>query len=321
MIEGLAKAVVEPLAARWRATALGTSAALWLAAVLLHVLARPASGSCAGSHSPICRIAESGPAGPGLLLLAAVGAVVGTAFLAAGVTPGLYTALTTDDWLGRARPVRWAGEVLVRRHIRRRDRLSSAAVAARSAGGGRAVQREAVLDARLARRYPLDDDWVKPTACGNVLAAASERLEVHMGLDLTVVWQPLVAALPEAGRAPLVAASQAVLQRCQQIMIALLGLGVTPLFPWRYGIWWALGCAVALLAFRHGLVRETEAFAEQVHTAVVAHRAALYRAFGLPLPARPDTERVSGEALTETLRSFQVGGPPAGPVYDWPPVV
>ncbi|MEV5400771.1 hypothetical protein AB0N26_32270 [Streptomyces cellulosae] len=314
MIEGLAKTVIEPLAARWRTTALGTSLTLWLAAVLLYLSAYPESGRCTSSRGLVCRIAESGPAGPALLLLAGVGAVVSTAFLASGVAPGLYTALTSNDWRVRSRPVRELGERAVQRHIRRRDRLSTAAAAEPGLRGD-------ALDERLARRYPLADDWMKPTVCGNILASSSDRLHEHMGLDLTVVWQPLVAALPETSRTSLAAAGHVVLQRCQQILIALLGLGLTPLFPWRYAVLWALGCALAFLAFRHGLVRETEAFAEQVHAVVVTHRAVLYRAFGLPLPTRPDTEKASGEALTRTLRSFLEGRPPSSLNYDWPPVV
>ncbi|MDX3866840.1 hypothetical protein [Streptomyces europaeiscabiei] len=319
MIEGLAKAVVEPLAARWRNTALGTSLTLWLAALLVHVLSRPEAAKCAaGARSLPCRIADVDHIGPALLLVAGFATAIGTAFLAAGVAPGLFTLLTDDSWRAGPAPVAWAGSLLVRRHTRLRTRLST--LDETTGASALADMRSQVKYAELRARYPLEEEWpVSPSACGNALAAVSERLNRKLGLDLTVVWGPLLAILPEGQYSRLVAQSSVILGRCQQLLIAVGGLALAPLFPLRWALAWSLACLLAALAFRHGLLRETMAFGAEVHTVVVAHRIPLYAAYGLPAPVGPEDEKRCGEAFSGILRSFDYADPPTGITYDWQP--
>ncbi|MFJ4008202.1 hypothetical protein [Streptomyces sp. NPDC090026] len=319
MIEGLAKAVVEPLAARWRNTALGTSLVLWLAALLVYVLSRPKAAKCtAGARSLPCRIADIETIGPALLLVAGFGTAVSTAFLAAGVAPGLFTLLTADSWRAGPAPVAWAGSLLVRFQTHRRTRLSTFAGAA--GGSALAAVRRGARFAELRARYPMDAAWpVSASACGNALAAVAERLDRKLGLDLSVVWGALLTVLPEGQYSRLVAQSSVVLGRCQQLLIAVGGLALAPLFPLRWALAWVLACLLCALAFRHGLVRETIAFAAQVHSVVVAHRISLYAAYGLSAPVNPQDEVRCGQTLTRVLRSFENEAPPTGITYEWPP--
>ena len=123
VIEGLANTLLEPLAARWRDTALGSSAAVWLAIVLLYIIAHPGAAVCAGSSAPWCRVAGARPVGPALLLLAAAGLVAATAFLAASAAPALFALLTSDSWIRGRRPVTWAGLLLVKWQYAKRKRI------------------------------------------------------------------------------------------------------------------------------------------------------------------------------------------------------
>ncbi|MET8904680.1 hypothetical protein [Streptomyces sp. NPDC004538] len=317
MIEGLAKAVVEPLAARWRHIALGTSLVLWLGAVLVYVLARPKDTCGTSTTSLPCRIVDTESVGPALLLVTGFGVAVGTAFLAAGIAPGLFALLTADSWRSAPAPVAWAGDRLVQLQRHRRDRLSR--FAASSGGSPLAAVRRTARYAELRTRYPRDDSWLSASACGNALAAVTDRLDRRLGLDLTVVWAPLLEVLPEAAHSRLVAQSNVVLGRCQQLLLALGGLALAPLFPPLWATVWCLICLVGVLAFRHGLVRETVAFAAQVQTVVVAHRVALYAAYGLPAPTGPQDEVRCGRLLSEILSSFDHAAPPPGITYEWPP--
>ena len=316
MIEGLAKAVMEPLAARWRNTALGTSLMLWLAALLVYVLTHPKATTCEGSRSLQCRIADTAAMGPALLLVAGFGAVIATAFLAAGIAPGLFTLLTVDSWRSGPAPAAWIGGLSVRLQTLGRSRLSD--FAAQSGGSALAQARRKARYADLRARYPRDDTWLSASRCGNILSAVTERVERRLGLDLTLVWGPLMTVLPDNVHSRLVAQSAVVLSRCQQLLIAVGGMALAPLFPLPWALGWAGACALCALAFRHGLLRETLAFAAQVQTTVIAHRVLLYSAYGLPAPVDPQDELRCGQNLTGILRSFDYGPPPQGISYDWP---
>ncbi|MGW5071070.1 hypothetical protein ACWEQJ_34280 [Streptomyces cyaneofuscatus] len=316
MIEGLAKAVMEPLATRWRNTALGTSLTLWLAALLVYVLTHPGATTCQGSSSPQCRIAETAVIGPGLLLVAGIGAVISTAFLAAGLAPGLFTLLTADSWLSAPAPLAWIGAFSVRLQRFRRNRLMQ--FTGRTGGSSLTGQRRRARQADLRARYPRNDSWISASRCGNALSAVTERVDRKLGLDLTHVWGPLLTVLPDSAHSRLVAQSAVVLSRCQQLLVAVGGVALAPLFPLPWALGWAGACALCALAFRHGLLRETLAFAAQVQTTVIAHRIALYQAYGLPSPVGPEDELGCGRSLTEVLRSFDDGPPPQGVTYDWP---
>lgn len=319
MIEGLAKAVLEPLAVRWRNTALGTSLALWFAALLVYLLSHPWATTCAtGARSLKCRIVDTGAIDPALLLLlVGFGTAVGTAFLAAGVAPGLFTLLSADSWRAGPAPVAWVGDQLIRFQARRRTRLST--FVALSGGSALINTRRSARYAQLRARYPRDDVWLSASACGNALAAVVERLDRRLGLDLSVVWNPLVSILPDGPHGRLVAQSNVVLGRCQQLLIACGGFALAPFFPLRWALAWSLACLLSALAFRHGLVRETLAFAAQVHTVVIAHRIVLYSAYGLPAPSGPQDEVRCGQALSQILQSFDHAAPPTSVTYEWPP--
>ena len=158
---------------------------------------------------------------------------------------------------------------------------------------------------------------ISPTACGNILAAAADRLDCQLGLNLTHVWQPLVANLPEDAVTRLITQSSAVLMRCQQLLISGVALSLGALLPWRFAGAWLGSGAIAFLLCRRGLISETMKFAEQVHTTVVVHRSALYASLGMKPPTKAQQEVASGRTLTQLLQAYQdlAGAPPIA--YHW----
>ncbi|MEU6402800.1 hypothetical protein [Streptomyces sp. NPDC046985] len=320
MMESLVKPLIEPLTSRWREAALGASALVWLALALLYLLSHPCSAHCA-SAAPWRRIAESRAVGPGLLIVAAVALVVATAFLVSAAADLLFAVLCSDGWVRGRRPVLRLGARLLAVQSGRRRRYALRigrpfVLTADETRFGVEDRRLGQGSAAGSRRWP-SARMTRLTACGNALAAVSERLEHHLGLDLTVVWRPLVATLPEDATARLSACSTTVLNRCRHLVAALAAAPLAGLLPWRYAGIWLACCAVGTVVFYLSTVAESRRFAEEVHCAVLLHRGGLYRALGVEPPAGAADDVTSGRLLSELLRSYE-GRAPAPPVtYRW----
>jgi hypothetical protein len=322
VIDGLTAALSGAITSRWRNTALGTVAAVWLVFAGLWAAAHPGAYHCAHRGTAACRLYEAQPVGSALILLIAVCAVAGSAFAAASLAPRLFALLTTDAWLRGPRPVVRIGLFLTRRQLARRDRLMRRFEAHdQSPGGysqfGLAGRRTSVLGAAVSERWPARPQLMRTSACGNTLAATAERVETTFGLNLSHAWQPLLATLPQETWDRLAARSAAVLARCQQFLLLLAALPLAGLLPWPSAGAWLVGCGIVALTCYRGLTLETRAFAAQIHTTVVVHRAGLYTALGLQPPAGAAAEVAAGSQLTQVLSALQDLDAPPAATYSW----
>lgn len=324
MIEGLTAALGEPIARRWRSTALGTASALWVLFAFLYACSHLDRYRCSMQNTTLCRLYRAEPVGPALMLLTAVCVVAGSAFVVAALAPRLFALLTTDSWLSGPTGVVQLGLLLIRwqraRRARDERRFEKYCDSTPETAHGISLRnrRTSARDAAACARWPVGDDLLRLSSSGNALAAAAQRVEDTTGLNLSVAWPPLVATLPQEVFERLAAQSTMILGRFQQLMLVFGALPLAAFLPWRFAwIWLVVGC-IAALAFRRAVTAETGVFARQIHTTVVLHRTVLYSALGLPPPATPSDELAAGRRATEILKAFQKLGPRAvGTQYSW----
>ncbi|WP_239336601.1 hypothetical protein [Frankia sp. CiP3] len=307
MIEGLAKSLIEPLSAHWRNASLGAAASLWLTFALLFVLSHNGAADCARPGGPWCRVADNGSVGSGLILLAAAGLVIGTAFLAAGLAPGLVAAMTADFWICQPPPLSWVCRLSIRWQRGKRGRLAARCARLSSAAGsgnGFKARRKGAVYSQLISRYPTEDEWLRSSTGGNILAAISQKINDRLGLDLTHVWQPLVGVLSDGAADELETDSTTIAKRCQQMLIALVAFPLAGLLPWLYAVPWLALALVALVASRQAAIAAVATFAEHAATVVIIHRMLLYTALRVQPPSNPAAEVASGRQLSQLLASF-----------------
>jgi hypothetical protein len=325
VIEGLTAALSEPIANRWRNTALGTAVMLWVAFALLYADSHWEDSRCAGPTSLPCRLYRAEPVGPVLLLLAAVCLVALSAFLAAALAPRLLTLLTTDTWLGAPSALVRLGLLLVWWQGRRRDGLSRRFKELEKVSPATGKVTELARGRQRVLENSSESGWMKEgqgqlrlSAAGNAFAAVAVRLESTTGLNVGVIWQPLLATLPKEALDPLSARTVVILSRCQQLLLLLAAMPLALLLPWRFAWIWLVVCAIGALGFSHALTAEARLFATQVFTTVILHRPKLYRAVGLEPPRTPSGEIHDGQRLTALVAALSaLDAPPSGITYQW----
>jgi len=160
---------------------------------------------------------------------------------------------------------------------------------------------------RLLHRVPLESG-VMPTRFGNVMRAAETRIAGRYGLDPIRCWPTFWLLLPEVARTEISEARAAVDSRTQAWLWAALFCLWTPLLCLVMPItwWWPwpmllIGLSIAMIVYYGWLLPAATTYSELLDTVFGLYRAELYKAFGQPMPADPDSQRVAGESLTTLI--------------------
>ncbi|MFF5234400.1 hypothetical protein [Dactylosporangium sp. NPDC000521] len=217
---------------------------------------------------------------------------------------------------------RWLAPLAVplrRWHRHRRDRLT-ALEERLPAGPDEPGYAQAVQDAGRAgtlRRRLYPSGLPRPTALGNILAAAEETAGADYGWDAVVAWPRLYPLLPgptrtivDARRNSLdFAATMTATATATAIAAALL---LCPSPRWLPLALVPLG--VGFLAWR-GALQAALAYGEAVRVAFDLHRFELHTALRLPLPATRADEIAAARGLCDLWRQ----GVPVALTYQHPP--
>jgi hypothetical protein len=167
-----------------------------------------------------------------------------------------------------------------------------------------AVQRAGRRGTILRTMFPVIGWPVRPTALGNVLAAAEARAGSEYGLDAVTAWPRLYPLLDEHTKA-IVDDRRTTLDALARLSVtAAVAAVVSVVLLWRSGWWLLLGLilvALARIAYR-GAVLAASAYGEALCAAFDLTRFALLRRMRLPLPGNQTEERVLNEALCTMWR-------------------
>jgi hypothetical protein len=152
--------------------------------------------------------------------------------------------------------------------------------------------------------FPLDDDLLKPTRLGNVLAAAEEYSHQVYRLDAVIWWPRLAALLPESFRIQVDAALTP--------MLAVLNLSMIFTFSaliegclFLYQHQWLLGVLICLigsvLAWICYLssINQATVYGRFVRVAFDLYRHEVLKKMHIPIPNNPVEERLMWDLLTE----------------------
>jgi hypothetical protein len=164
---------------------------------------------------------------------------------------------------------------------------------------GKATETEAIelqaAERRLAR-LPATPDQVMPTRLGNVLRSAENRPYDWYGLDAVNCWSRLWLVLPDAAKNEVSAARADLDTATTWWTWAALTAVWTVFTPW------ALLVAVAACLLSYPLVvGSAMRFGDLVNATFDVHRGLLYDALGRPRPSSQDSERATGQALSQAL--------------------
>jgi hypothetical protein len=169
------------------------------------------------------------------------------------------------------------------------------------------ADRFARLDGSLHHR-PGDPDRLMATRVGNVLRAAEDRPRHAYGLDPVIVWPRLWLVLPDTARQELAAARGALDSAVAAVVWGVLFAVAAPLtaapgrhawLPGLVGV--ALGVAIAVAAGVWWVAQRAMVFADLLDSAFDLYRFDLYAQVRWPLPANPQVEPGTGNALTRYL--------------------
>ncbi|MCX5202958.1 hypothetical protein OG897_16055 [Streptomyces sp. NBC_00237] len=321
----LVKGMVEPVAKRWSAVMGGPLLLWWLAGLVLVLHQRGGPATACREPGVLlsvpCRLQERGAAGQAVLAAALIAVVVLSA-LASSALAGPLLEVLSGRW-GTSRIAVAVTRVRTRRHRDRRTALRRGRLPAPARAGTDPAAWDVQEGWRAARaaaawaRYPRRTEDLRPTAVGNALVGLTAEVQRAYGLRLAVCWGPFTEALEQSARDRLATAATRVLGRAQALLCAAAG-----------GVWvfllpgvvakavWLVVCVGCCWGAHRALRAGVDAYCVQVMDAVTVHRARLYRAVGLPLPATTAEERASGESLSRALAMRLEGAVP----HDWPTV-
>jgi hypothetical protein len=314
VVEKLIGGLSEPFTKRWGTEAVGASLVFWATGVVVYLLTRPGSGlGCPDDGVPgalVCRLAGYGSLGAVAGTVIAASVVVGSSLLVAAVAPWALRLLAGSGW------PRWSLVTALtrwrlRRHQRRRGRL--ARIGSPVAGGSAdsptiervLLHRSQVTAWAGLRWYPgdaADAAVLSPTRIGNAFAAVSQRIGDRYGLDLAVVWEPLLAVLPDHLHGRLAEQSRVLTNRAQGLVWPLAGLAWLPLtgsVPVAVG---GVVVVVALASIAYALLcGAVRCYCDLVEGVVSTNRVLLYRAVGFAPPASSAAEPADGARLSAYL--------------------
>ncbi|MEQ4720607.1 hypothetical protein [Nonomuraea sp. B19D2] len=246
----------------------------------------------------------AGPAAGGwrqVVLLAAILAAAAMAGLAAQGLGALVERLTlAAGWHNWPAPLRLCAARLVARRLRRWNAAATRwhrlrEEAARARARGRRADPAARRAARRAMTRVALEPPDRPTWCGDRLNAVAVRLERDLHVDASVCWPHLWLILPDATRAEITTARQALTRATTLTAWAALYLTLT----WW---WWpaaAIGGVLALAGWRRARAA-ADAYAVLLEAAARLHIRDLANQLGLDAAASPAD---AGEALTRFLES------------------
>jgi hypothetical protein len=310
-VEKLIGGLSEPFARRWGGEAVGAALVFWATGLVVYLLSRPSAAlGCPDDGLPsdlVCRLAAYGALGAaaGTIILASV--VVGSSLLVAAVAPWVLRLLAGSSWprwVLVTRLTRWR----LRRHQRRRRRLARTdpPIAGGSAGPQTIEQALASRSQRTAwaglRWYPGEVDVLAPTRIGNAFAAVGQRIADRYGLALTVVWEPLLAVLPDHLYGRLAEQSRVLTSRAQGLVWPLAGVVWLPLAGSVPAALVGVLIIVGLTAVAYGLLcHAVRCYCDLVEGVVGTNRVLLYRAVGFAPPASSATEPAEGARLSAYL--------------------
>ncbi|MEU4761786.1 hypothetical protein AB0H12_00940 [Actinosynnema sp. NPDC023794] len=161
---------------------------------------------------------------------------------------------------------------------------------------------------QLERRYP-DEEHVRATTLGNVLAAAEQRAGANYGWDAVVAWPRLYPVLTDQVRAVVDARRDSLDGTARLALTGAVTAVASAALLARSGWWWLLALAplgVGWLAYA-GAVRAAVAYGEALVVAFDLGRFALLTALHLPLPrTRADEQRLAGGLCLQWRQGVQL---------------
>ncbi|MGP4022443.1 hypothetical protein [Actinomadura sp. 3N407] len=180
-----------------------------------------------------------------------------------------------------------------------------------------ALQEAGAADAVYYRRYPQDENLIRPTALGNALTAMEAGAGDVYGWDAVVAWPRLYPLLGDRMRALVDEARDTLDMSVRLCVVTALLVPVSLGLLHESGLWLLLTLlplAVSWTAYT-GAVRAAQTYAGTVHAAFDLHRFDLITALRLPLPLSSAGEREQAKALCRMWRQ----GVPVDSRYAQPP--
>lgn len=143
-----------------------------------------------------------------------------------------------------------------------------------------------------------DTGRLLPTQLGNILRSAEDRCATKYGLDAIICWPRLWLLLPDAVKAELSAARDALNLAVRLWLWGLLFLLWAPVF-W---VWWPLplGLVAVWFAYRW-MLQAAQVYGDLLESAFDLYRFQLYESLHWPRPTTPAEERDFGKGLTNYL--------------------
>ena len=150
----------------------------------------------------------------------------------------------------------------------------------------------------LPPELPPDTGRLLPTRLGNILRSAEDRCAEKYGLDAIICWPRLWLLLPDAVKAELSAARDALNLTARLWLWGLLFLLWAPVFC----VWWPLplGLVTAWLSYRW-MLQAAQVYGDLLESAFDLYRFQLYESLRWPMPKTPAQERAFGEKITDYL--------------------
>ncbi len=152
--------------------------------------------------------------------------------------------------------------------------------------------------------YPLDDDLLKPTRLGNILAAAEEYSYQVYRLDAVIWWPRLSALLPEAFRTQVDVALTpmlAVLNLSMIFSFSTLIEGGLLLYQHQWLLCvliFLIGLVLAWLCYLSS-INQAAVYGRFVRVAFDLYRHDVLKQMHIPVPDNPVEERLLWDSLTE----------------------
>lgn len=156
---------------------------------------------------------------------------------------------------------------------------------------------------KLHRFYPAENRFL-PTALGNVLRAAEDRINERYGLDAVVIWPRLYPLLSEK-LLDILSDQRNQLDIAVRFCFVFLGITFFSLaILFKHGLWLAIPIVFFLLFWisYRAAISAALAYGEGIQTAFDLHRFDLLKAFHLKLPKDGEEEKILNEKLSGFLR-------------------
>lgn len=200
-------------------------------------------------------------------------------------------------------PWQRAADLSRRCQERRRERLAAQEQLPPGEPTEARIQAAGQAGTRLRRLFP-PAEVLRPTALGNVLAAAEIGAGDPYGLDAVVAWPRLYPLLPENTRR-IVDDRRDIMDAAARLSVTMAATTVIAIALLAASSWWLLLASIPLLLARFSYISAVHAavaYGESVRAAVDLHRFALMDALRLPPPADLTAERLLNTRLSDLWR-------------------